>query len=140
MGFIFFLPIVLAVTIIVLMLLLTAAAAITIGIGGVSFSMFVKNKNIKRLLLIGFLIILFFGLLCLCPFIVFYMGLSASLIPWFMGLACVCIGLLSVLGARLSKAIEQKIVRLILTVLFYIVLVADIILILFIIFATLYVS
>ena len=35
MGFIFFLPIVLAVFIIILMLLMTAAAAIIIGIGGV---------------------------------------------------------------------------------------------------------
>ncbi|MDR2909417.1 MAG: hypothetical protein LBU86_06010 [Oscillospiraceae bacterium] len=122
MGFMIFSPIILAIFVGIIMLLVFIAAAIGLGIGGVSMSILVKNKTIKPLLRIGSAIAILVGLMFLCPFIVAKAELPGSFISWSMSLLCVIIGILSVVGVKFSKVIQNKIVRIVLTVLFYLLL------------------
>lgn len=137
MGFVGFLPIVLVIMVVMMMLFLFIAVCISIGIGGVSVSLFIKDKIVKRILIIIFLIVFCVGLICFCPFAVYIAGLPASFTSWSTGLLGVCIGFLTLRGVKFSKAVQIKIVRILLTVLFYFVLFIEISLTIFIMIVSL---
>ena len=129
MGFFIFVPFVLAIFVAVLMFIIFTVIIISIGIGGLSASVFVKNKSVKRLLLIGFSVMLLIGLMCFCPFAIPLAGLPDAFIPWSIGLLDICIGFLAILGVKFSKALHNKYVRILFTILFYLLLIAVIVLI-----------
>lgn len=105
------------------MLLFVAVIVVASLIGGASSALFVKNKSARRLLLVGFAIISFVGLVPLLPFIMGYLSVSLNYIVAAIMMVTVCVTGLSVAGIRFSNAIRNKAGRVILKVLFWIVLV-----------------
>lgn len=137
MGMMIFMPIILAVVAGVILLLLFIATAIGVGISGAAASKFVKNKAVKRLIVLGSMIALFVGLMFLWPFAVGKFEWSNSLIPWGMSLFCVLIGIFAVWGAKSSKALQSKVIQVVVAILFYLLLVAVFCFLLFIIIVVL---
>ena len=124
MGFLGFSLIILVMFIVIIGLLLFVAATISIGIGGMSVSMLLKNKTVKNLLIVCSLIVFFVGLMVFCPFAVSMAELPALFTAIGIIFFGACIGFLAILGVKFSKVIKNKAIRTILAILFYLVLFA----------------
>jgi hypothetical protein len=129
-------PFVLATVLVFFVLLFGAVALTCIGISGLSVSLFLKNEAVKSLMLIGFGIVLSVGLMCLCPFVVPIIGLPTMIVPLAMCLFGAGAPALSVLGIKRAKDVSNRIVRTILTILFYTVLIIILAAVLSIVMAT----
>lgn len=87
-------------------------------VGGASTALLVKNKTYKKLLFTGLCIVSFIGLVSSLPIIALYAGLSAQFLMQATVAAFVCIAILGVAGIRFAAAIENKIVKTVLVVVF----------------------
>lgn len=89
--------------------------------GGTAAALFIKNKSVKNILIIGFSIVLLFGALCVLPFIVAFSSIALVLLPSLGVLILVLIGALAIGGIKISTSIHNKIGRILLTILFGII-------------------
>ena len=127
MGLFFF-----AIAVIVGAILLFGIALAVISIfGGASAAVFIKDKTIRRLLLIGCLIILLVAAIFLSPFASVLFDTSLNLYSTNISLLAAII-LLTIIGIKISKNIENKIGRTVTAVIFYITCAIAVIFIIFI--------
>lgn len=104
---------------ILLFVVIFAALTIVVSIvGGASAALFIKNKMAKKLLILGCCIFSFASLACLLPFIALYFGLSELFLTLAAAFTLLCVALFSFLGIRTAKAIQNKIGRTTLYVLY----------------------
>ena len=92
--------------------------------GGCSVAVLIKNKLVKKLLLVGFGVLFLIGLLCVIPF---WMAGSSLPIMFFVtlsNLCYLCLAALAVLGIKFSRLISNKAGRVILIIVFAIVLIS----------------
>ena len=113
-------------------LLFGIALAVASIFGGVSAAVLIKDKTISRLMMIGCLIVLLVAALCLSPFVVALSDISLDLYATSISLLAVII-ILTIIGIKTSKNIDNKIGRTASTVLFYIACAIAVIFIIFII-------
>ena len=100
--------------------------------GGASAVVLIKDKTIRRLLLIGCLIILLVAAICLSPFASALFNISLNLYSTNISLL-VAIIVLTIIGIKISKNINNKIGRTVSAVIFYIACAIAVIFIVFII-------
>ena len=132
MFHLFFGLLVIGLLVIVVSVLLFSIVTIAAGlIGGTSAALLIKNKTSKRLLLIGFCIMFFIGLLCLIPLITAFASLPTMFFSITSVFICICIIMLTIAGIKLSKSIEIKIGKTVLLIVFCIILIVAIFLIIF---------
>jgi len=105
-------------------LLFGILALIVSAMGGASAALLIKGKTAKRLLVIGFSILTFGGIICILPFIAMYMQIPELSLTILTIAAFLCIGILAVVGIKSSAIIQNKLGKTVLTVIFYIILVA----------------
>ena len=99
--------------------------------GGASAAVLIKDKTIRRLLLIGSLIILLVAAICLSPFVVAIFNTSLDLYITNISLLAVIL-ILTIIGIRISKDLNNKIGKTVSTVVFYIACAFAVIFIIFI--------
>jgi len=126
----------LAIFVAVMLFLLLGVTISVLGVSGASASFFIQNKTVKTLLLIASLIVSFVGLLCLLPFIVAILNLPSIILPIGMVILSICAGISAIAGIKLSAPVQNKIGRIILQVIFYILLISAIILVIFTLLAS----
>lgn len=103
-------------------ILLFGIACIVAGIiGGTAATALIKNKTVKYLLLTAFCILLSVGSLCVFPFISLFVSFSAGIVEIVSVIILAFIGILSVLGIKVSNSIGKKIGRIISIIAFSIV-------------------
>ncbi len=78
-------------------------------IGGASVAVYIKNKRVKQLLLIGFCILLFIGSLCLISTLGLFLGLTAELFSILFYIILAFIIILAIAGIIISISINNKI-------------------------------
>ena len=93
-------------------------ALIASAIGGAAAAKLVKDKMTKRLVLVGFGILSFAGLVCLFPFVALALQIPEIYYVIASMTALVCIMILCIIGIKFSRAIQSQIPRTIVLVLF----------------------
>jgi hypothetical protein len=108
------------------MLLFGIIAVLAGMVGGTSAALLVKNKAVKRLLVIGFCILLLIGSLCLLPIVGVYAKFEADFIAAIGAFLFVFVGILAIFGVKTSVSIHNKIGRTVLSVIFSVLCIAAI--------------
>jgi hypothetical protein len=110
---------------IVIVILLVAIGAVALGVGtsalavgGIAGSSRVKNPLVRKTLVVGFLTVLFFGIICLL--LVGALLLFDFSVPIVIAAAALGLGMCvtSVLGIRFSLTFEREILKVLLIILF----------------------
>ena len=112
------LPILILLVILISILLFGLLTFIISLVGGTSVAFLVKNTLSRRLLLTGFSILSFIGLLPILPFVMAKMNASLNYISIAVVLMMICIGVLSVVGIKFSSTIKNKFGKISLIVIF----------------------
>ena len=120
------LPVLLILAFIIAAILTGIFIIVLSAVGGTSFALLIKNKNIRKLIFIGASILALVGLACLLPVITMFGELSSSFLFFAIMGSVICIGILSIVGMRFSRSIQNKIGKTVSTILFILTLVAAI--------------
>lgn len=111
-------------------ILFSIFAIVTAVVGGTSTALLVKNRLLKNLLFIGFGIVALIGILCIVPIIGIY--LAWPLFSFIVSNSIyIGIAILTILGIYMARKLENKIVSVILIVIFALVLICAISLFIF---------
>ena len=92
-------------------------------VGSASVALFVKDKTTKYLLFVGCSIVLFVGSLCVLPLVTVSLKVEYHLFLIISMIILIIIGLLAVLGVRLTIVLKNKMLRTILSSVFIIVII-----------------
>ncbi|MEO1768941.1 hypothetical protein [Candidatus Enterococcus ferrettii] len=103
---------------IVASLILFGIVTVVLSLIGGAAAMTIKNRTVKYLLLVSFLILFLIGVQCLFPFVGAYFSMEVGLFPLISMSLFGLIVLLSVGGIKLSTTIPNKTGRTLLIVLF----------------------
>jgi hypothetical protein len=117
------LPAIIIFLVIVSVALFCVFAVVAGVIGGASTALLIKNETIKRLLFIGFAILSFAGFIPATPFAAMLAGLSATSATFISVVLLACVGVLAIIGMKAASALENKIAKTVLTVIFCAVLI-----------------
>ena len=91
--------------------------AIVLGLGGVISSSFIKNKIVKRLLIITFLITIIVGAICASWLLLINVGYTASyFIALFTGITLISLG---ISGIRTSRSLESIVAKTLFRIVFF---------------------
>ena len=117
-------PIFFVIVILISIFLFSIFTLLASAFGGAATALFIKNKMVRRLLFIGFSILSLIGLLCLLPFITLYAELPALFFTVSAIITLSIMAILSIVGVKLSAAIQNKVGRTTLYIVFGLVLTA----------------
>ena len=112
------LPFLIAAAAVLAVVLLGIFTVIVSIVGGSATALLVKNKLIKKLIFIGLCILSFIGMLFVIPAIALYAKLSALVLTLAFVSAFICIGILALVGFKASNAVQNRIAKTVLKVLF----------------------
>lgn len=93
-------------------------------IGGATTAATVKDKTVRKLLFLGFAIVSLVGLVCMLPILAIPLNMSGLTYIIATVVSCVGAAVLAVVGIRTANALQNKIAKYLLVVLFSLVLVA----------------
>lgn len=109
----------LILTAIIIPIILFGLFSIVISIfGGTAAALLIKNKKVRSLCFIGFIILSMIGAIILFPFISIYTNIPFDYYPLFCNILFVSMGILSIIGIFLSRSIQNKMVRALTTAVF----------------------
>lgn len=109
----------LILTAIIIPIILFGLFSIVISIfGGTAAALLIKNKKVRSLCFIGFIILSMIGAIILFPFISMYTNIPFDYYPLFCNILFVSMGILSTIGIFLSRSIQNKMVRALTTAVF----------------------
>ena len=109
-----------------LSLLVVGVLAVGVGaFGGASAALFVENKAAKRLLLIGFGMLVIIGAACSLPLVAMFAGLPEVFFPFVIVVLFIGVGVMASFGIRFSAKIHNKVGKVVLLVVFSIFLAAS---------------
>ena len=109
----------LILTAIIIPIILFGLFSIVISIfGGTAAALLIKNKKVRSLCFIGFIILSMIGAIILFPFISMYTNIPFDYYPLFCNILFVSMGILSIIGIFLSRSFQNKMVRALTTAVF----------------------
>lgn len=109
----------LILTAIIIPIILFGLFSIVISIfGGTAAALLIKNKKVRSLCFIGFIILSMIGAIILFPFISMYANIPFDYYPLFCNILFVSMGILSIIGIFLSRSFQNKMVRALTTAVF----------------------
>lgn len=109
----------LILTAIIIPIILFGLFSIVISIfGGTAAALLIKNKKVRSLCFIGFIILSMIGAIILFPFISMYTNIPFDCYPLFCNILFVSMGILSTIGISLSRSFQNKMVRALTTAVF----------------------
>lgn len=109
----------LILTAIIIPIILFGLFSIVISIfGGTAAALLIKNKKVRSLCFIGFIILSMIGAIILFPFISMYTNIPFDYYPLFCNILFVSMGILSTIGIFLSRSFQNKMVRALTTAVF----------------------
>ncbi|MDT2659843.1 hypothetical protein P7E02_08185 [Enterococcus hulanensis] len=109
----------LILTAIIIPIILFGLFSIVISIfGGTAAALLIKNKKVRSLCFIGFIILSMIGAIILFPFISMYTNIPFDYYPLFCNILLVSMGILSTIGISLSRSFQNKMVRALTTAVF----------------------
>lgn len=109
----------LILTAIIIPIILFGLFSIVISIfGGTAAALLIKNKKVRSLCFIGFIILSMIGAIILFPFISMYTNIPFDYYPLFCNILFVSMGILSIIGIFLSRSLQNKMVRTLTTAVF----------------------
>ena len=126
------LPALLIAAVVIAIVLFGIFVIIASIVGGATTAALVKNKTAKKLMFIGLCIVSFIGMACVAPVVVIYAELSGLALTLAMSGIFVCIGVLAIIGMRLSNGVENNIGKKVLKIVFILVLITAAILAIFV--------
>ncbi|HCG35078.1 MAG TPA: hypothetical protein DER23_01925 [Clostridiales bacterium] len=129
------LPVILIMMVIAAVVLFGIVAIVAACIGGTSVAILIKNTLVKKLLFVGFGVLLCVGVLCIIPVISFYLDLTTIFFSAASGVVYFCMTLLAIWGIRVSCTVSSKLGKTLLIVAFCLVLIAAISLAIFTVLA-----
>lgn len=127
------LPILILVTILVAILFIAFAAIAISLVGGISVAALVKNKDVKKFLIMGFCIIFFTGLMILTPIIAKYIGIGSTVSFVISCILALIILVISIVGITLSVRLNNKIAKVAVSVVFLFEIIGTVVVFLFLI-------
>lgn len=127
------LPILILVAILVAILFIAFVAIAISLVGGISVAALVKNKDVKKFLIMGFCIIFLTGLMILTPIIAKYIGIGSTVSFVISCILALIILVISIVGMILSVRLNNKIAKVAVSVVFFFEIVGTVVVFLFLI-------
>lgn len=127
------LPILILVAILIAILFIAFAAIAISLVGGISVAALVKNKDVKKFLIMGFCIIFFTGLMILTPITAKYTGIGSRVGFVISCILALIILVISIVGMTLSVRLNNKIAKVAVSVVFFFEIVGTVVVFLFLI-------
>lgn len=127
------LPILILVSILVAILFIAFVAIALSLVGGISVAALVKNKDVKKFLIMGFCIIFLTGLMILTPIIAKYIEVGRTVSFVISCILDLIILVISIVGMTLSVRLNNKIAKVAVSVIFFFEIVGTVVVLLFLI-------